>query len=113
MIQRGGTVNDASCLNRTPVVGVAHPQSIRELREVLAFAAREDLQVTPFGARHSMGGHAFTPHGLAIDMRGFSDLSIDEDRRTLTAEAGATWGQVLGFLHPKGLSSPRCRESTS
>jgi len=104
MIQRGGTVNDASCLNRTPVVGVAHPQSIRELREVLAFAAREDLQVTPFGARHSMGGQAFTPHGLAIDMRGFSDLSIDEDRRTFTAEAGATWGQVLGFLHPKGLS---------
>lgn len=104
LIQRGGTVNDASCLNRTPVAGVARPDSIRELREVLAFAAREGRQVTPFGARHSMGGQAFTRHGLAIDMRGFSDLSIADDRRTLTAGAGATWSQVLAFLHPKGLS---------
>ncbi|HEX6255828.1 MAG TPA: FAD-binding oxidoreductase [Euzebyales bacterium] len=104
LIQRGGTINDASCLNRTPVAGVVRPESVRELREVLAFAASEGLQVTAAGARHSMGGQAFTPHGLVIDTRGFADLSIDEERRTLTAGAGATWAQVLRFLNPQGLS---------
>lgn len=104
LIQRGGTVNDASCLNRTPVAGVVRPDSIEKLRAVLAFAASEDLRVTPSGARHSMGGQAFARHGLAIDMRGLNDLSVDEERRTLTVGAGATWAQVLRFLHPRGLS---------
>ena len=104
MVQRGGTVNDASCLSRTAVFGVARPASVEELRELLTFAAREDLQVTPSGARHSMGGQAFAPRGLAIDMRGFHGLSVDEERRTLTAGSGATWNQVLRYLHPRGLS---------
>jgi FAD/FMN-containing dehydrogenase len=106
VIQRGGTVNDASCLNRTPVAGVVRPNSVGELREVLAFAASRDLKVTPSGARHSMGGQAFTRHGLAIDMRGITHMSVNEERQTLTAGAGATWAQVLRFLHPRGLSVP-------
>lgn len=102
--QRGGTINDASCLSRTTVFGVARPDSLGQLRELLAFAASEALQVTASGARHSMGGQAFTPKGLAVDMRDFDDLSVDEDHQTLTAGSGATWQQVLAYLHPRGLS---------
>lgn len=104
LIQRGGTINDASCMNRTPVAAITRPDSVRDLREVLAFAAVEGLRVTAAGARHSMGGQAFTRNGLVIDMRGFADLSIDEGRRTLTAGAGATWAEVLRFLNPRELS---------
>ena len=31
LVQRGGTVNDASCVNAVPVHGVARPRTVREV----------------------------------------------------------------------------------
>jgi FAD/FMN-containing dehydrogenase len=103
-VRRAGTVNDASCLNRTHVFGVARPSNVRELREVLTFARQEGLQVTPSGARHSMGGQAFVPRGIVLDMRGMDDMAVDRDGGTLQVGAGATWERVLGHVHARGLS---------
>src|SRR5688500_11903946 len=57
--QRGGTLNDASCLNRTPVYGVVQVTSVDEIKSALEFAKSNSLKVSIAGARHSMGGHAF------------------------------------------------------
>lgn len=38
LTQVRGTVDDASCLNTTPVYGVARPTSISEVRQALRFA---------------------------------------------------------------------------
>lgn len=59
--QTRGTVNDASCLNRTEVYGVVRPTAEGELRTALAFAADNGLKVTFSGTRHSMGGQAAEP----------------------------------------------------
>src|SRR5438093_461580 len=55
-VQRGGTVNDASCLSRTPVYGVVAVREVDDVRAALAFARDNGLKVSVAGVRHSMGG---------------------------------------------------------
>ena len=61
VVQRGGTVNDVSCLNRTPVYGVVVPRTVADVREALAFARAHELTVSIAGTRHAMGGQAMRP----------------------------------------------------
>src|SRR2546428_11964524 len=42
--QRGGTVNDASCLNRTPIYGILRVATADDVREALRFAQERRLQ---------------------------------------------------------------------
>lgn len=102
--QRGGTVNDVTCLNRTQVYGVARPTTEAELATALAFATEHDLKVSLSGARHSMGGQASWPGALIIDLTGLDRITIDEASGTVRVGAGALWRQVLETLHPAGLS---------
>ncbi len=102
--QRGGTVNDASCLNRTSVYGVVRPRTEGEVREALTFARSEGLSVSVAGTRHSMGGQASFPGALILDMRDMNRVSVDQVASTVRVGAGATWRDVLEAAHPKGLS---------
>jgi len=49
--QKGGTVNDASCLSRTAVAGVISPRSEKEAQQALAYANAAGL--TAWAATHS------------------------------------------------------------
>src|SRR5918999_818377 len=59
LVQEGGTINDASCLNETGIFGIVRPTTIKELRQTIAFARAKGLGVSIAGARHIMGGQAF------------------------------------------------------
>ena len=102
--QHGGTVNDASCLNRTSVYGVVRPRTDDQVREALAFARSQGLAVAVAGTQHSMGGQASFPGALILDMRDMNRVSVDEVGSTVRVGAGATWRDVLEAAHPKGLS---------
>ena len=73
--QKGGTVNDASCLNRTPVFGVVQVATVDDVRSALQFARESHLKVSIAGVRHSMGGHAFARSGVVLDMTRFNRMS--------------------------------------
>ncbi len=104
LTQERGTVNDASCLNPTPVYGVTRPRSVGEVREALAFARAHDLSVTVAGTKHSMGGQSAHPHALVLDMRELDRVVVDSTRGTARVGAGATWRAVLESAHGHGLS---------
>lgn len=104
LVQRGGTVNDASCVNAVPVHGVVRPRTTGEVRDATRYARDHDLTITPGGTRHSMGGQASFPGGLVLDMRDLDSVVVDADRGTVRVGAGATWKVVLEALHPEGLS---------
>lgn len=104
LTQRGGTVTDASCLTRTPVFGVVRPSDEEGVRTALAYAEEHSLAVSVGGTQHALGGQASHPGGLVVDMRGLDAITVDEERRTATVQAGATWHQVLEAVHPVGLS---------
>ncbi|HZO29614.1 MAG TPA: FAD-binding oxidoreductase [Chloroflexota bacterium] len=98
--QRGGTVNDASCLSRTAVYGVLQPTTVEQIQSAVTFAQENDLKLSLAGARHSMGGHAFAPNALVLDMTRFNAMSLNRDARVLTVQSGATWHDIQNYLHP-------------
>src|SRR5688572_29710264 len=57
--QKGGTINDVSCLDRTPVYGIVKVTSVDDIWNALSFARENKLKVSMAGVRHSMGGQAF------------------------------------------------------
>lgn len=99
--QNGGTVNDASCLSRTPVHGVVGVRTERQIADALAYARANGLPVSAAGAKHSMGGHAFRRGGVVLDMRDFNRIQLDPERRTVTVQAGATWHDIQNAIHPR------------
>lgn len=99
--QKGGTVNDASCLNQTAVYGVVQVTSIDDIKNALVYAQANKLKVSIAGVKHSMGGHAFAKNAVVLDMRRFNTMSLDEGTKVLTVQSGATWHDIQNMLHPK------------
>ncbi|MFT6833675.1 MAG: FAD/FMN-containing dehydrogenase [Planctomycetota bacterium] len=104
-----GSVDDVSGLEHARVQGVlAVPsgtdEAVEALRGLLDRARAEDLPVSIAGARHSMGGHTIARDGLVADMSGHAELAFDDESGRLTVGSGATWGEILRFLDPLGLS---------
>ena len=98
--QRGGTVNDASCLDRTPVAGVVRPATDADVATALAWARAHGLTVSAAGVKHSMGGQAFRAGGVVLDMRSMNAVRLDRAARTVEVGGGATWHQIQLAIHP-------------
>jgi len=99
--QLGGSINDASCLNRTEIYGVVEVRSIDDVARTLAFARDHKMSITTAGVRHSMGGQAFRKGGVVLDMRGFNRIVLNESTRSVTVQPGATWHDIQNVLHPR------------
>jgi len=99
--QKGGTINDISCLDRTPVYGIVKIASVEDVKNALQFARENRLKVSMAGARHSMGGQAFYKNNLVLDMKSFNKVELNAEERTITVQSGATWHDIQSFLHPK------------
>lgn len=102
--QKGGVVNDASCLNKTAVYGVVKVSAVEDIKNALIFAKENDLKVTSAGQRHSMGGQSFIQNGLVLDMRNFNQIKLDKEHKILNTQTGATWAQIQQFLDKEGLA---------
>ena len=99
--QKGGAVNDVSCLDRTPVYGIVRITSVDDIRNALQFARQNKLKVSMAGVRHSMGGQAFYRNNLVLNMKGFNKIKLNEAEKAITVQSGATWHDIQNFLHPK------------
>lgn len=99
-LQKGGTINDASCLDRTPVYGIVQVAEIDDIKNALLFAKENGLKVSMAGVKHSMGGQAFYKNALVLDMTKFNKMSLDAERKILTVQSGATWHDIQNLLHP-------------
>jgi hypothetical protein len=110
----GDYINDASCLNKTSIYGVVRVHSADDVRKSLQFARENRLRVSIAGQRHSMGGQSFSTHGLVLDMRAFSQISIDRERAVAHVQSGATLGhRFKNAPTRKGFRFRRCSRSIS
>lgn len=100
-LSKGGNMNDASALSRTPVYGVVEIKEEADIARALAFARANGLKVSMSAVRHSMGGHAFDDNALVLDMLKFNKVSVHEATKTMTVQPGATWHDIQNVLHPK------------
>lgn len=99
--QKGGTLNDASCLNQTAVYGVVQVTEVEDIQEAILLAKEHGLPLSIAGVKHSMGGQAFFKNAIVLDMTPFNKMSLDEESKTLTVQSGATWHDIQDFLHPR------------
>lgn len=102
--QRGGSINDASHLNRTAVYGIATITNESDIRNALQYARDNNLKVTCAGQQHTMGGQTFTHGGLVLDLRAFNHIGLDKSRMTVNIQTGARWWQLQQLLDKEGLS---------
>jgi decaprenylphospho-beta-D-ribofuranose 2-oxidase len=89
----GGDVVDAT---------VHSPRSVEELRGLLRAARDDGSRVTFRG-----GGCAFDTQSLnddvVISMTAMKSIEVDPVGATVTADAGATWGEIVRATLPRGL----------
>lgn len=98
--QWGGAINDASCVEVTPVHSIVQVTTEDDLREALRYAETNNLTVSLAGVRHSMGGHTARPNTLVIDMMGMNSIELNETASTVTVGPGATWHEIQNRIHP-------------
>jgi alkyldihydroxyacetonephosphate synthase len=79
-------------------IAAVRPQNVDEVARVVRYAASKGLRVLARGGGSSVTG-ASVPHGeILIDVTGLNQvLDVDENNRTVTAQAGVK----LGELEPK------------
>ena len=99
--RRAGGVDSGRILARMPQA-VAFPGSARDVAEIVRWANRTGSPVAPRGKGHTQAGQSLTG-GVQIDMQGLDRVGpVDEARRTLRVQAGATWREVVGHTRPRG-----------
>lgn len=103
-VQKGGNINDISCLNSTPIYGLVKVEKEDDIKNALTFAQDNSLKVSLAGVRHSMGGQAFFRNAVVLDMTNYKQMSVDEKTKILRVQSGATWHDIQNYLHPKGLA---------
>ncbi len=99
--QKGGNINDVSCLDQTPIYGILQPRNTKEINDAITFAKDRKLKVSMAGVKHSMGGQAFYKNNLVLDMTKFNQMKLDGENKILTVDSGATWHDIQKFLHPR------------
>ncbi len=98
---RAATITDASRLEPTPVAAIYQPQSVDEIRHLIATAQRTGHKISMSGARHSMGGQIAAPNSLHLDLLKFDRVIYNADT-TVTVASGATWQQIQRELGKHG-----------
>ena len=74
--------------------------------DAVGLAATERLLVAVRGGGHSIAGHSSVDGGLLIDLGAMNGVWVDPDARTVTAQGGATWGDVDREAQAFGLAVP-------
>ncbi|MGH2887165.1 MAG: FAD-binding oxidoreductase, partial [Solirubrobacteraceae bacterium] len=85
-------------------VTIVRPDGVEELRAALDFAGQQ--HVLPRGMGRSYGDAAQISDGLVIETTGLKRFELDRDRGTVTAQAGASIGELLRAVVPAGWMVP-------
>ncbi|MFI5889970.1 FAD-binding oxidoreductase [Actinoplanes sp. NPDC051513] len=92
-------------IGRRPALVVA-PADAADVAAAVTFARERGLAVSVRGGGHNIAGTALADGGLAIDMSGFRDVSVDPVERTATVGGGCRLGDVDRATQAHGLATP-------
>ncbi len=93
----------AGHIHTSDVIIINAKNMIPHLQSVLRIARFNNLSVSIKGSEHTQGGHTLTHSALQIDLSKCTKIQ-QRSKDTIRVQAGATWRDVLEYLHPKGLS---------
>ena len=90
-------------VDRSPAV-VVRARTAGDVVAALAFARRAGLEVSVRGGGHNVAGRAVTDGGVMISLADMTDVAVDPERATLTAQGGATWNRLNEATGAHGLA---------
>ena len=100
--RRAASVDSGRIVFRMPRA-VAAPTSTQDVVEIVRWANRTGTSLALRGKGHTQAGQSLTSGGVQIDTQGLDRIGpVDEKRRTLRVQAGATWRAVVAYLGPRG-----------
>jgi decaprenylphospho-beta-D-ribofuranose 2-oxidase len=98
-------VSDVSRLQPTKVMKVESATKREQLQAIVKEASENGWKVSIAGSLHSQGGHAYYDGAVVLNMKDFDEvLDVDEEAKTITVEAGATWDDIQRHINPLGLA---------
>lgn len=92
-------------VHRTPAA-VLLPGSVEDIAALIRFAGPLGIPVAPRGQGHQTYGQAQVSGGVVIDMSTLASITVDAAAKTVTAQAGALWHDVLTASVARGLTPP-------
>lgn len=104
-LSQGSLVTDYTGLLPQHVERVVKAENRDDMQRIVKEANRNGQKISVAGLQHSQGGHTYYKDGVVLDMRTFNKiLEIDERKKTIRVEAGASWEDVQEAIQPHGLA---------
>lgn len=87
--------------------GVAYPVSKEQVRQLITYAIKNDINLIPYGGGSSVVGHLTPPHEvkatISVDMSKMNQLlDLNEENQEATFSAGASGPQIEEELQKRG-----------
>ncbi|MBY8912519.1 FAD-binding oxidoreductase [Bacillus sp. YC2] len=103
--RQNGTMTDVSRLMPVKIKQTVKGKEKETLIETINEAKRKHLKISIAGAQHSMGGQTYYEDGIVLDMTGYNKiLGLDQKKKIITVQAGATWNDIQRYVNPYGLA---------
>jgi len=118
LLQPGDAGYDAArqvwngAIDRKPAL-IVRPTGLADVVSAVRFARANNLLVSVRGGGHNVTGNAVCDGGLMIDLSLMKGIRVDRERRTVTAQAGATWGDLDHETQAFGLATTGGQISTT
>jgi hypothetical protein len=118
LLQPGDAGYDAArrvwngAIDRKPAL-IARCAGSADVISAVTFARANNLLVSVRGGGHNVTGNAVCDGGLMIDLSLMKGIRVDRAQRTVTAQAGATWGDLDHETQAFGLATTGGQISTT
>ncbi len=118
LLQPGDAGYDAArrvwngAIDRKPAL-IARCAGPADVLAAVNFARANQLLVSVRGGGHNVTGNAVCDGGLMIDLSPMKGIRVDRQRRTVTAQAGVTWGDLDHETQAFGLATTGGQISTT
>jgi FAD/FMN-containing dehydrogenase len=91
-------------VDRRPAM-IVRCRGVADVRDALAFAQENGLEIAVRGGAHNVGGRATVDGGLVIDLSLMKGIHVDPRLRRARAQGGATWGELNRETQAHGLAT--------
>lgn len=80
---------------------MVQPIDLTDIQAALIWAREENIDIAVKGGGHSTAGTGSSEGGLVIDLFRMNKVTVDRSSKTITAQGGATWKEVVdgGAIH--------------